>query len=428
MACLQKFMCSEEKTHDHNACCSIGEAEMTLARAQQLDLDLFSTEVRKNPYPFYQRLRTEKSLFWNPPNGAWVVTRYRDAVQLLTHPQIHHWAVSASSLETPHHFPRILAKWMTMMDPRTHSCLRRLTAPIFTQKALDGMSAYLQPLAEQILDDAQHQGMLDVVNDFADPIALAAIARLFGVADTQANEFRHLARGMIGQLFGAVEGTQAPAGSGQAADLIEFLAQLLAVKQDNPPDTLISALQAAQREDATLTNEEMVAFLILFLFAGQENIMNFIGNATYALVAEPEQLSRLREDTALLPNAVEELLRYESPIQFMTVVAMDDISIQGITIPRGDQVLICIGSANRDEARFAHAERLDITRTDKGHLSLGRGPLTCIGSILARLEGSIAIGSLVRRMLHPSLQYPLQLRRDPPVLRGFVSLKLTFDR
>jgi len=421
-------MCSEEQTHDRNACCGIGEAEMTPAFAQQLDLDLFSAKVRENPYPFYQRLRTEKSLFWNAPNGAWVITRYHDAVQLLTHPQIHHWAVSASSVETPQHFPRILAKWMTMMDPRTHSCLRRLTAPIFTQKMLDGMSAYLRPLAEQILDDAQHQGMLDVVNDFADPIALAAIVRLFGIADTQANQFRHLARGMIGKLFVAVESTQSPAGSGQAADLIEFLAQLLAEKEDNPPNTLISALQAAQREDTTLTDEELVAFLILFLFAGQENIMNFIGNATYALVTEPEQLSRLREDAALLPNAIDELLRFESPIQFMTVVAMDDISIQGITIPRGDQVLICIGSANRDEARFVHAERLDITRTDKGHLSFGRGPLTCIGSILARLEGGIAIGSLVRRMRHPSLQGPLRLRRDPPVLRGFTSLKLTFDR
>lgn len=394
---------------------------------EQLDLDLFSGEVRLNPYPHYRRLRTEAPVYWSPRNGTWVISRYHDAVRMLCDPGVCHWAVGAESPRGSNHFSRILSKWMTMMDPRTHSRLRKLTAPVFTRRSLSEISTHLQRVADRILDDAERTGALDVVGDFAEPVALAAIARVIGIPDGQVAEFRRLARGLIGQLFVTVESTHSPMDNPRASELVEFLRGLLARQGEKPANTLVAAMCEVQREDDTLDDDEILAFLILFLFAGQENMMNFIGNAAYALIESPRQLELLREDAALLPAAIEELLRFESPVQFMTVSVMDDVSLRGATIPCEDPVLICIGSANRDDERFTDPEQLDITRSDKGHLSFGHGPLKCIGATLARLEGRVLIGSLAQRIHRPTIRGPLRLRRNPPVLRGFESLVLAFD-
>jgi cytochrome P450 len=394
---------------------------------QQQDYDLLSAEVRRNPYPYYRNLRKNSPIFWSRLNNAWVISCYHDAVQILTDPMVSHWTGGAQSSNNSNHFSRVLIKWMTMLDPRSHNLLRKLITPIFTPKSINAISADLQQLANQILDDAEKIGFLDVIGDYANPIALAAIAKLIGIPDEQRLKFRQLANGLIGQLFVVVESTCSSMEHSNEYEFVKFLRHLLATQENKSPDTLIGAMCQMQREEGALDDDEIIAFLILFLFAGDENIMNFIGNATYALVESPNQLALLRDNSDLLPGAIEELLRFESPVQLMTVTLMKDISIREITIPHGEPVLICIGSANRDAKRFVEPERLNIARSDKRHLSFGQGPLMCIGATLARLEGKIAIGSLVNRMKHPSIQGPLRLRQNPPVLRGFESLVLTFN-
>jgi cytochrome P450 len=172
---------------------------------------------------------------------------------------------------------------------------------------------------------------------------------------------------------------------------------------------------------------EALAFLLLFLFAGHENMMNFVGNAAYALIESPDQLELLRRTPALAGTAVNEILRFESPVQFLSISLAEAVTLGEWRIAAGDTVLVCIGSANRDEARFADPDRLDLTREDCAHLGFGFGPFTCIGAALARLQGEIAIAVLAPHMCRPSIRGRLQLRHSPPVLRGFVSLDMVLD-
>ena len=380
------------------------------------DPDLFSAEVRRDPYPWYRRLRQEAPLYRSRRHDAWIVSRHDDAVALLTHPAVRHWAEGAGDSG----FAGIVARWMSMLDPRQQRQMRRLVAPIFAPRALEGLQAELAALAELLLDAAAPTGHIDVVGAYAEPIALAALARITGIPRQRALAFHQSMRGMAGRLLAAVG-----APDGTEATCIGLLHDLLSGPEP-PPDSLLGVLHVLLRDGEVRDDAEAVAFLLLFLFAGHENMMNFIGNAAFALVAAPDQLALLREKPTLAASAVEELMRFESPVQFMSISLGEPVQVRDKLIPPGETVLVGIGSANRDEARFAHADRLDIARQDRGQLGFGHGPFTCIGATLARLQGTIAIPALARRMHRPAILGPLRLRRDPPVLRGFVSLDLAF--
>lgn len=393
---------------------------------KELNFDIFSDEVRINPYPYYEALRTKRPIYWCEYNNAWIITRYNDALLLLNDPKVLHWGIKHPSPHHNNYFSQVLSKWFFAMDPRNRSSLRLYVAPLFTPNFLIPICEPLHKLAETILDDAELNGGIDVINDYAGPIVTTALRGLIGIPDDCADEFHRLVRGMIGQLFITVESSHISTDNIQAMELITFLRHLIDSNY-NTKNNLIASLRKAQNDSCDISNDELIAFLALFLFAGYENMMNFLGNATCSLVAFPDQLTLLRQNAEITPTAVEELLRFDSPIQFMTVEMREEITLSGKTITRNQPILISIGSANRDSEHFADADILNLTRTHNDHLCFGRGPLTCIGARLARLESQIAIRSLARRMRRPSIQDPIRLRRDPNVLRGFDCLFLSFD-
>ena len=387
------------------------------------ETDLFSDAVRCDPYPHYRRLRRDAPLYRSPRLDAWVVTSHRDATVVLTHPAGRHWAGNADD----DGFTRTVGRWMSMLDPRQQRRMRRLVGPIFTPRAIAGLRAELYALADRLLDDAAPSGGLDVVTGYAEPIALAGIARIIGVPAAQAPTFHATAPSLTGSLLAAIQTDGTATGDKAEPAGIELLSDLLAERGDPPSDSLLAVLRQLDRDGELRDQTEALAFLLLFLFAGHENMMNFIGNATYALVDAPDRLAELRRTSSLDASAVDELLRFDSPVQFMTVSLADAVTLRDQRIPVGETILVGIGAANRDEDRFPNPDRLDFTRQDRGHLTFGQGPFACIGAALARLEGEVALGALVRRMSRPAIRGPLRLRRDPPVLRGFVSLDLAFD-
>jgi cytochrome P450 len=395
---------------------------LAVSSADSSGIDLL--DLGDDPYPHYRTHRETRPVHWSSAAQAWYVMRYDDALGLLAHPRVCHWSVADDS-DGAGYLSRTVARWLTAMDPRSGARLRRLTADVFAPAAAEAVGGRLRAIAEQAFDDARNRGYLDVVAHLAGPITLAAMAEILGVPPARVREFECATNGVAGSLLQLVEAHGLPC-SERGSELTAFLANLLADTRPVPVPSLLYAMRQMRDTDPAVDEDELVAFLLLFLFAGQENMTNFIGNAIHALVRAPEELERLRQAPALIPSAVEELLRYDSPVQFMMVRVDGDVVVQGTTIPRRQPVLVGIGSANRDGARFVDPDRLDLTRSPNPHLSFGHGVLKCVGATLARLEASVAVGLLARRWQRPSI-LAHRRRATTPVLRGFESLVLAAE-
>jgi cytochrome P450 len=372
--------------------------------------DLLGAEARPDPYPHYERLRRETPVYWDSARQSWVVLRYRDAAALLKSPEVAHW-------EQPGGGPlaAALGSWLGQLDPRQGGRLRSLVAPVFTPRAMAAWRERLEQRAEELLAEAA--AGLDIVNDFAEPFTLCAAAHLLGIPDRDEARFAELARGTAGSLLEAL------GGGGRLEEealrrverLAEFLIRAVASKQGAPGNDLLSAVGEAEEA-------EWLPFLAFFLFASHENMMNFIGNAVRTLVLHPEALARLRNHPAMLPAAVEELLRFDSPVQFSMIRLRSDVMVEQERIRAGEPVMVGVGSANRDAEEFANPDSLELTRERNRHLSFGAGPLQCMGAGIARLEGQIALQALTRRMIRPVMPGPFRWRRSPAVLRGLECL------
>ncbi len=377
--------------------------------------DLLADVVRRDPYPHYERLRREEPVHWNSLTQSWVVVRYRDAAELLTDPHVAHWQRPEGGA-----FAGALGRWLGQLDPRAGSRLRSLVAPIFTPKALAAFRENLERQGEELLAGAEDG--LEVVNDFAEPFTLAAAAHLLGIPERDRQEFAEVARGTTGLLLAALGGVGQP--DETAMDRVErlaaFLIQAVAEKQREPGNDLLTAVGEVEAE-------EWLFFVAFFLFASHENMMNFIGNAVRTLVLHPDALRQLQERPEMATSAVEELLRFDSPVQFSMIRLREDVTVGEQRIPAGEPVMIGVGSANRDPEEFANADGLDLTRERNRHLSFGAGPLTCMGAWVARMEGQIALRALTARMRRPSLLGPVVWRRNPPVLRGLERLALRWE-
>jgi cytochrome P450 len=307
------------------------------------------------------------------------------------------------------------------MDPRNTTHLRPLVAKTMSPGELEKLHPEITETLDQCFEGMMRDGKMDVVSDLAEPLALAINSRLLGVPQAEAPYFQQLARGLMGSVFQVIDGQTGTDGLLQS--FCAYVLQLVERKRHDPGNDLISALLVAESMGDDITADDYLAFFTIFLFAGQENMMNSIGNGILALLQHPQQWRLLREQPELKKSAVEELLRYDSPVQFVALVAREPLELGGRKINPGQSLLVSIGSANRDPALFHDAERLDITRDPNPHLTFGAGALYCIGAALARLEGGMAIDAMVRRF------EPLQIREDclqwrssPPILRGLSSL------
>ncbi|MEU6314354.1 cytochrome P450 [Streptomyces sp. NPDC047014] len=385
-----------------------------------------------DPYPLYRQLREEGPVRRTVAAGgveAWLVTRYEDGLAALSDARLSSDVRDAAD-------PRLLAQLpgteresmlstMLRSDPPDHTRLRRLVSQAFTARRVAALRPRVQALTDALLDAVVPAGRADLVADLALPLPVAVIGELLGVPPGDRHEFQHWTDRMI------TRGAEPPdpAVLDEAwRHLHAYIRGLVHTKRTRPGDDLISALIAARDEEQRLSEHELIAMVFLLLAAGHITTVNLIASGVAALLAHPEQLELLRSDPGLLPGAVEEFLRYDGPVSpGIARFAREDVEIAGVTVPRGATVLIGSALADRDPARFTDPERLDITRRDNPHLAFGHGIHYCLGAPLARLEGQIAIGTLLRRLPGLALAVPRErLRWRPGGLRGPLSLPVVF--
>ena len=400
-------------------------------------LDITSPRFKANPYPLYARLRDETPVCpTRLPDGrvAWLVTRYDDAALVLKDPRFakdrrrvpeQHRSLIERSLEP---MLRSLQYNMLFLDPPDHTRLRGLVHKAFTPRLIERMRHRMQVLADELLDVAANSEEFDLVSGYALPIPATVIADLLGVPATDRDRFHHWSSVMVSITSGRELLMALPS----ALLFMRYLRHLFAMRRLEPRDDLTTALVQAEEAGDHLSADELLSMVFLLLVAGHETTVNLIASGTLALLEQPDQLLRLRHQPELLESgtAVEELLRFTSPVQVATErYAIEDVHLSGATIPSGALVLAMVGSANRDERQFVNPDKLDLGRTPNPHLAFGQGAHYCLGAPLARLEGQVAFTTLVRRLADLRLAVPpaaLPWRRSL-FLRGIDALPLAIQ-
>ena len=395
----------------------------------------FLREFRDDPYPIYRRLRENAPVYQSPVFRAWVCTRHEDVTRVLRDPN---FSTARTSIES-NWFQRTLVgslrpdfveaiqRNLLMLDAPDHTRIRHLVDKAFTRRVVDGLRPRIESLVEELLDAADPSGEMDVVRDFASPLPITVIAELLGVPPEDRARFKGWSDNLIALLdpFNAPKGL---AGAEAAfGELSVYLRGIFAERRRNPRDDVVSRLLAAEEAGDALTEAELISTSMIILGAGHETTTKLIGNAVLALIQHPGERKRLRDDPMLAPSAVEEFLRYDSPVQMTDRVAKEDCEIGGKPIRRGQFVAVVLGAANRDPEVFPDPDQLDLARAQNPHLSFGQGGHFCLGAQLARAEAQIAIEALVRRF--PEFDGPASPPRVPSmILRGPTSLPLTLRR
>jgi cytochrome P450 len=387
--------------------------------------DFADQEFLADPYPVYDRLRElspvqEVTLPGGMP--AWLITRYDDARDALNDLRL-----SKETIRIGHQnkFPFgdvPMHEHLLQKDPPRHTRLRKLVAKAFTPRRAEQMRSQIEQMTGELLDALAGRDRIDLIQEFAFPLPFMVICALLGISVGQRAEFRRLAI----DLMSSPPGTTPEQIREQAVAFEQFLRALIAEKRASPGDDLTSALVAVRDADeGQLTETELVSMEFLLLLAGYETTVNLIGNGVYALLRYPDQMAALRADPALLEPAIDELLRYESPLANATVRrASEPVCYSGVTIPAGGVVLVGLCAANRDGSRFPRPDELDLNRRDVAHLAFGHGIHFCLGAQLARIEGQVAIGELLRRYSSIELAIdPAELRwRTGALIRGLREL------
>lgn len=401
------------------------------------DFDLFlplrSAGSLENPYPIYSVIRTVRPVLEVPvPNysgpGVWMLTRYRDVHSVLRDPRFSVERLRAplmrDNLDRMPEFLRQSAtgmRSMLTMDPPGHTRVRKLVNKAFTPKRVAALRGHIETIVRDLADEAQAKGTFDLIHDVAEPLPAIVIAELLGVPAEDHRQFRQWSSTMING-FASPSAEARATGAEAGRQVFDYLADIIAARRRAPREDLISAMIAAQEERDALTDAELLATGNLLLLAGHETTTNLIGNGTLALLREPDQWERLCKEPALLPTAIEELLRYDGPVQATVRVALEDVAIDDQVIPEGSLVLVSIGSANHDPDTFEDPDQLDLARVPNPHLAFGFGTHFCLGAPLARLEARLAFDALTKRFPGLSLVDDRPVYRTNPVLRGLTSL------
>jgi len=345
-----------------------------------LDIDLNGPEAALNPYPLYEQVRAHDPVHWNKSDEFWYITRYADLMSLIRDPRasskrIENRARSLSeeSREKVSFYLDALSSWILDSDPPTHTRIRSLVNKAFTPRMIENMRSRIQDLVDEMLDKVQGNGHMDVIADLAIPLPGTVISDMLGIPEEDHHRFKKwstdiamsiVGSGTVGSMIERLE-----MGQKSFLELSEYFMGLIESMRGNRQDNLLSSLVEAEEAGDKLTERELVANCVLLMFAGHETTSNLIGNGTVALLENPEQKKMLQEDGGLIGSAVEELLRFDSPVQKTSRTAITDIEIGGKTINSGDLISLCYGSANRDEEQFEEPDRLDITRTETRHAS-----------------------------------------------------------
>lgn len=372
-------------------------------------------KLRADPYPNYHRLR-EVAPVHRSPAGFWLVSRYRDCSAALRDNSFGH---DDSGL--PESARGILLEegkrqqGMLRMNPPDHTRLRNLIGKAFSARMVAKLETRIREIVDRLLTEALEAGEVDLIDAFAYPLPLTVMSELLGVPDADFETFkswsRALARGVDPEFTLTPEEIEARERA--SVEFTAYFRELLVERRANPGEDLVSQMAVAEERGDVLTEAELLVTCVQLIVAGHETTVNLIGNGTLALLRNPDELRRFREDPSIAPSAVEELLRYDSPVQFGVRQALEEIDLDGCTIAPGDFVALVLGAANRDPEVYPEPDRLDLTRNGERHLSFGFGIHFCLGAPLARLEGQIALSELLRRA--PALE----LTREPEQNAGF---------
>jgi cytochrome P450 len=402
-----------------------------------LNVNIAASEFKANPFPFYRRLREVSPVHRvKLPEGklAWLVTRYDDVVQVLTDerffkdflslPKEHANSTWLERRLGPYLVP--LARHMLNQDPPHHTRLRTLVQQAFSPRLVERMRGRIQTISDELLDRAERRGRMDLIADYALPIPTTIIAEMLGVPVADKHKFHRWSSAMLAagaSRFGLLRAMPS------ALRFMRYIRQFIKLRRAEPRDDLVSALISAQESNEHLSDDELLSMILLLIVAGHETTVNLIASGMLALLEHPDQLEKLRNNPALIKPAVEELLRFTSPVETATErFAREDVEVAGVKIAHGDLVLAAVASANRDETKFTDPDTLDITREPNRHLAFGQGIHFCLGASLARLEGQIAINALLARTRDLRLTVkPDALRwRNGLILRGLKSLPVSF--
>ena len=368
---------------------------------------------RLNPYPWYQTMRTNNPIAYNPSYNVWSVFNY-DAVQrVLTDYVDFSSQTMGSSPDMP------LNTSIINTDPPRHRQLRNIVTQAFTPRTIAQLTPRITQIVNELLDGVAAKGKMDVITDLAYPLPVIVIAELLGIPIAYRQQFK--------LWSDVIVGSESPAGGQPQKEMMDYFSSLLEERRREPKDDLISALLTAQVDGEYLSEKELVGFFILLLVAGNVTTTNLIGNSFLCFDEFPAALEQLYADHTLVPTTIEEVLRYRSPISNMYRVVREDTTLDGKPIAVGSFMVAWIASANRDETQFPHADRFDITRTPNRHLAFGHGIHFCLGAPLARLEAKIALETMLTRFPEMQLVHNVSLEAlSSMILYGVKNLPITF--
>jgi cytochrome P450 len=390
-----------------------------------MEFNPFAPEVKQNPYPYFAHLRDHSPVYWVESLKSWAVSRYEDVAYIAKNTQLFSSApIIPAILGDQNPVPEV--NWMISADPPAHTALRKLVNKAFTPRMVAALEPRIREIVAQLLDQiAEKGGEFDLVHDFSTPLPLMVIAQMLGIEPERYREFKRWSDDMIRATGGEeVSPAERERLRGSMDDLRNYFENAIAERRQHPREDLISALVRAEEDHHQLTAREVLAMCLLLLLGGNETTTNLIGSTVLTLLSHPAELAKVRADLTLVPQMIEEMLRYEAPAQALLRQATADTKIAGSTIPAGSGVMILYGSANRDERQFPNPDVFDVTRNPQEHLAFGFGIHYCIGAPLARLEARIAMDAFLRRFPKVALCEQRREWIDSFVVRGPKSLPL----
>ena len=387
-----------------------------------------SPRMAQDPYPEYAVLRERSPVHRSRLMNAWVFSRYADVDTVLRDHRRFSNDPRKRTLSRRQQatLPDPGDYTMLFLDPPDHTRLRALVNKAFTRRAVNALEPLIRRLMDTLLDDVDPSGF-DLMEAVAVPLPVIVIAEMLGVPPEDRARFRTWSNRRARLLEPTISPRERAAGTEAGEALDEYFVPIIQARRAEPESDIVSALAQAEEEGDVLTEREMLNMLRLLLVAGNETTTNLIGNGMLALLRNPEELERLRTDPTLIPSAVEELLRFDSPVQTDFRGALEDCEVNGAPVRRGDNIVLLIGSANRDPEAFEEPDRLDVGRSESSHISFGRGAHHCIGAPLARLEGRIVLEVLLERFSAMRLLDERPAYRGGVVLRGLESLPVSAD-
>jgi len=393
---------------------------------------LLEPDVLANPYPLYHRLRTEDPVHWDSYLHSWVVTRYEDVVTVLQN-------FSAARTPTPDQLrglglselepvAKVMVRQLLFRDPPAHTRLRGLAAAAFSPSKVEALRHHIQETTDYLIDAVVAEGRMDVITDLADLLPATLTAELMGVPVEDRSQLKAWSKD-FSEMLGNFQHNP-----GRTAVMLKTVEQMtdyfrsrMRAKVCPSQEGVVHTLMTAEVDGDRLTEEEIIANSIITLVGGLETTTNLIGNGLLSLLRNPRELQLLRANSSLYPSAIEELLRYDSPIQYTSRLAPADVDLGGKSISKRQAVIAVVGAANHDPERFPDPDRLDITRQDNRHLAFGWAAHFCFGAPLARLEGQIALSTMLRRLRNLALVPGALVWRTNMGFRGLEALPVTFD-